>query len=78
MFCQESNNVNFCNFSVWGTDVKGVDCGKEVNDWFREYLKADVVLIYFHPKHCHRPVEDIKGKEFTRKSRKVPKHAVVS
>lgn len=64
--------------SVWRAKTTGVDCGESASKWFNTYLDADVKLVYFHPKRCHRKIEEPDGKKHTRNCRTRSDNAVVS
>lgn len=41
--------------SVWGTEVKGLDCGDDVAQWLSDFLSKDCRLIHM-PDNFNRPV----------------------
>ncbi|KAJ6218497.1 hypothetical protein RDWZM_009654 [Blomia tropicalis] len=41
-------------FSVWGQETKGVDCGDSVNQWFTRFLGAQTKLVKFDSNMPYR------------------------
>ena len=43
-------NIHVQLFSVYGQNTYGIDCGKEANEWFSNFLnKPNMRLLFFHP-----------------------------
>lgn len=56
----------FYSFEVWGEEIDGQDCGKEVTDWFSKYLGRPIKLMRHHPLFGYRKAKTLVNNELVR------------